>query len=67
MKKWEYVRVTQSNINENKTWTWEDGGILSQEERLEEMGTAGWELVSVVALAGVDGTIYHLYFKRPME
>jgi hypothetical protein len=67
MQKWEYIRLTQSNINENKTWSWEDGSILSQEERLKEMGEEEWELVSVVALAGVDGTIFHLYFKRPLQ
>lgn len=69
MQNWEYM-VLQLAMNEKENLVWldapEDGRSMA--DRLNELGTQGWELVSVDtnSLSGVTiRTIY--YLKRPVE
>ncbi|MBS3765139.1 DUF4177 domain-containing protein [Candidatus Bipolaricaulota bacterium] len=62
IKQWEYKRIQVQGQN-----------IDSADERIKDLGTRGWELVSVIPTSGIlgrmtesGGTDYvHLYFKRP--
>lgn len=52
------------------TWEYQEIGLSASESatpKLNQLGAAGWELVSVVsACAGSTGTCsYYAYFKRP--
>ncbi|HKY55735.1 MAG TPA: DUF4177 domain-containing protein [Anaerolineales bacterium] len=69
MQKWEYKRVILDYHNLEE-WMWSDTGKSieqePQEERLNELGRYGWELVSMSSFVS-DGqtTGYAFYFKRP--
>ena len=69
MQKWEYKRVILDH--DLMDWTWSDTGKTmeqqSQEQRLNEMGSEGWELVSMSSFVANGETAgYAFYFKRPL-
>jgi len=81
MQKWEYFILDLGWNQEKKSFYWFDSelkvldGIAGKftddtgvDERLQELGNKGWELITVVTLthSGVVEVIKH-YFKRLIE
>lgn len=59
MPKWEYMVFSR----QGGMWTDDRFDGRTPEEKLNDLGKAEWELVSV----GYDGAGYNFYLKRPLE
>jgi hypothetical protein len=72
MPQWEYKRLCYGWDEERRDLIWEDtkegnvnGNTLDQ--RLNELGADGWELVSVEKISDVSHVVVNFYLKRPLE
>lgn len=75
MQKWEYIEL-MLQLNSNNVWVWGNTEVsakeVSTEQRLNEMGREGWELVSSYTQSSLAGTAsqtkyFYYIFKRPIE
>lgn len=76
MQKWEYLfidrgRIPAKELSPNEwPWGWEDGNELGYGNRLNQLGSEGWELINAIPLirdnsAGRTDVVRHI-FKRPI-
>lgn len=72
MQKWEYRRLCYGWDDESQDLVWGDTKERAVDgdtvdERLNELGRKGWELISVEKLSDLSHVVVSFYLKRPLE
>lgn len=72
MQKWEYRRLCYSWDDERQDLIWADTKEIgvdgdTVDERLNELGREGWELISVEKISDLSHVVVSFYLKRPLE
>lgn len=71
MQMWQYTKLTLKSTGDQREWIWIDTnmtiGQMGTLDRLNQMGSQGWELVAVLhGMDQVDNTAqYEYFFKMP--
>lgn len=72
MQKWEYRRLYYGWDDESQDLVWGDTKERAVDgdtvdERLNELGRKGWELIGVEKLSDLSHVVVSFYLKRPLE
>jgi hypothetical protein len=72
MQKWEYRRLCYGWDDESKDLVWADSKETTVDgdtvdQRLNELGEQGWELISVEKISDLSHVVVTFYLKRPIE
>ena len=72
MQKWEYRRLCYGWDEERKDLVWADTkertvDADTVDQRLNELGREGWELISVEKISDISHVAVNFYLKRPIE
>jgi hypothetical protein len=71
MQMWQYTKLTLQSTGDQRGWIWIDTnttiGQIGTLDRLNQMGSQGWELVAVLhGMDQADNTAqYEYFFKMP--
>lgn len=72
MQMWQYTKLTLKSTGDQRGWIWIDTnmtiGQMGTLDRLNQMGSQGWELVAILhGMDPVDNTAqYEYFFKIPI-
>ena len=72
MRRWQYKTLTYGWDEELKDLVWADTKelVVSAEmvdQRLNELGSRGWELISIEKISNISHVAVSFYLKRPLE
>jgi hypothetical protein len=72
VQKWEYRRLCYGWDDGRQDLVWTDTKELaingdSVDQRLNELGLQGWELISVEKISDLSHVVVSFYLKRPIE
>jgi hypothetical protein len=72
VQKWEYRRLSYGWDDGRQDLVWMDTKELavdgdSVDQRLNELGLQGWELISVEKISDLSHVVVSFYLKRPIE
>lgn len=72
MQRWQYKTLTYGWDEQIKDLVWTDTKDLvvnaeMVDKRLNELGSEGWELISIEKISDISHIAVSFYLKRPME